>query len=71
MKIRIPGPGRVADGGLPQWNCNCSNRRRTGGIDVARHFRMPEAQRRAAHIPLFRIDILWSMLDAIEKAYPV
>ncbi|SEB16480.1 hypothetical protein [Paraburkholderia sartisoli] len=71
MKIRIPGPGLVADGGLPQWNCNCANRSRTPGIDVAHHFRMPEAQRRAAHILLFRIDLPWSMLDAPEKAYPV
>jgi pyrroloquinoline-quinone synthase len=35
------------------------------------HFRTPAAQRRALDILQFKLDILWSMLDAIEKAYPL
>lgn len=66
MKIKIPGP--VANDGLPQWNCNCAKRGRTRGIDAARHLGMPEAQQRAADILWLKIDILWSMLDALEKA---
>lgn len=42
------------------------------GLDVTlNYFRTPEAQRRAIDILNFKLDILWSMLDAIEKAYPV
>ncbi|CAN7782283.1 pyrroloquinoline-quinone synthase PqqC [Caballeronia sp. LjRoot34] len=41
------------------------------GLDVTlNYFRTPEAQRRALDILNFKLDILWSMLDAIEKAYP-
>ncbi|KDB06049.1 Pyrroloquinoline-quinone synthase [Burkholderia sp. lig30] len=35
------------------------------------HFRTPDAQRRALEILQFKLDILWSILDAVEKAYPV
>lgn len=35
------------------------------------HFRTADAQQRALDILRFKLDILWSMLDAIEKAYPV
>ncbi len=35
------------------------------------HFTTPDAQRRALDILQFKLDILWSMLDAIEKAYPL
>jgi len=42
------------------------------GLDVTLgYFRTPEAQLRALDILNFKLDILWSMLDAIEKAYPV
>lgn len=34
------------------------------------YFRTREMQRRALEILQFKLDILWSMLDAIEKAYP-
>jgi len=34
------------------------------------HFRTPAEQQRATQILQFKLDILWSMLDAIEKAYP-
>ncbi|MDF3036331.1 MAG: pyrroloquinoline quinone biosynthesis protein PqqC [Paucimonas sp.] len=34
------------------------------------YFTTAEQQRRALDILQFKIDILWSMLDAIEKAYP-
>ncbi len=34
------------------------------------HFRTPAEQRRALEILQFKLDVLWSMLDAIEKAYP-
>jgi pyrroloquinoline-quinone synthase len=34
------------------------------------YFRTREAQQRALDILQFKLDILWSMLDAIEKAYP-
>jgi pyrroloquinoline-quinone synthase len=41
------------------------------GLDVTlNYFRTPGAQRRALDILNFKLDILWSMLDAIEKAYP-
>jgi pyrroloquinoline-quinone synthase len=33
------------------------------------YFRTPAAQRRAIEILRFKLDILWSMLDAIEKGY--
>src|SRR6218665_4027440 len=33
-------------------------------------FRPPAEQQRATQILQFKRDILWSMLDAIEKAYP-
>ncbi|MGO4153157.1 pyrroloquinoline-quinone synthase PqqC [Cupriavidus sp. YAF13] len=35
------------------------------------YFRTPAEQQRATEILQFKLDILWSMLDAIEKAYPV
>ncbi len=42
------------------------------GLDVTlSYFRTPPAQQRALDILNFKLDILWSMLDAIEKAYPV
>ena len=42
------------------------------GLDVTlSYFRTPLAQQRALDILNFKLDILWSMLDAIEKAYPV
>jgi pyrroloquinoline-quinone synthase len=42
------------------------------GLDVTlKHFKTPNAQQRALDILRFKLDILWSMLDAIEKAYPV
>ena len=34
------------------------------------HFRTPALQLRALEILQFKLDVLWSMLDAIEKAYP-
>src|SRR5213075_933327 len=34
------------------------------------YFRTPAEQERAVQILKFKLDILWSMLDAIEKAYP-
>lgn len=41
------------------------------GLEVTlQYFRTPEAQQRALDILQFKLDILWSMLDAIEKAYP-
>lgn len=41
------------------------------GLEVTlNYFRTLEAQRRALDILNFKLDILWSMLDAIEKAYP-
>ena len=41
------------------------------GLDVTlNYFRTPEAQQHALGILNFKLDILWSMLDAIEKAYP-
>ena len=33
------------------------------------YFRTPAAQRRAIEILQFKLDILWSMLDAIERGY--
>jgi len=42
------------------------------GLDVTlNYFKTPDAQLRALDILRFKLDILWSMLDAIEKAYPV
>lgn len=42
------------------------------GLEVTlTYFRTPEAQQRAIEILGFKLDILWSMLDALEKAYPV
>ncbi|WP_341319226.1 pyrroloquinoline-quinone synthase PqqC [Paraburkholderia sp. IMGN_8] len=42
------------------------------GLDVTlKHFKTPDAQQRALDILRFKLDILWSMLDAIEKAYPL
>ena len=42
------------------------------GLEVTlSHFKTPDAQQRALNILRFKLDILWSMLDAIEKAYPV
>lgn len=34
------------------------------------YFKTPAQQQRALDILQFKLDILWSMLDAIEKAYP-
>lgn len=34
------------------------------------YFRTPEQQQRALDILQFKLDILWSMLDAIQQAYP-
>ena len=34
------------------------------------HFTTRAQQQRALEILQFKLDILWSMLDAIEKAYP-
>lgn len=34
------------------------------------HFTTPAQQQRALDILQFKLDLLWSMLDAIEKAYP-
>jgi pyrroloquinoline-quinone synthase len=42
------------------------------GLDVTlNYFKTPDAQQRALDILRFKLDILWSMLDAIEKGYPV
>ncbi|WP_179401305.1 pyrroloquinoline-quinone synthase PqqC [Burkholderia guangdongensis] len=42
------------------------------GLEVTLdHFRTPDAQQRALGILQFKLDILWSILDAVEKAYPV
>lgn len=35
------------------------------------HFTTPDAQQRALGILQFKLDILWSMLDAVERAYPL
>ncbi|KVC94316.1 pyrroloquinoline quinone biosynthesis protein C [Burkholderia ubonensis] len=35
------------------------------------HFTTPQAQQRALGILQFKLDILWSILDAVEKAYPL
>jgi pyrroloquinoline-quinone synthase len=41
------------------------------GLEVTLdYFRSHAAQQRALDILQFKLDILWSMLDAIEKAYP-
>ena len=34
------------------------------------HFRTREQQHRALDILQFKLDILWTMLDAIEKGFP-
>jgi hypothetical protein len=42
------------------------------GLDVTlSYFKTPDARQRALDILRFKLDILWSMLDAIEKGYPV
>ncbi|WP_425325475.1 pyrroloquinoline-quinone synthase PqqC [Paraburkholderia sacchari] len=42
------------------------------GLEVTlTHFRTPEAQQRALDILQFKLDILWSILDAVEKAWPL
>lgn len=42
------------------------------GLDVTLHYvKTPDAQQRALDILRFKLDILWSRLDAIEKGYPV
>ncbi|RZF31268.1 pyrroloquinoline quinone biosynthesis protein PqqC [Paraburkholderia sp. UYCP14C] len=42
------------------------------GLEVTvNHFRTPEAQQRALEILRFKLDILWSILDAVEKAWPL
>lgn len=41
------------------------------GLEVTlSHFKTREQQERALDILQFKLDILWSMLDAIERAYP-
>jgi pyrroloquinoline-quinone synthase len=41
------------------------------GLEVTlAHFKSREQQERALDILQFKLDILWSMLDAIEKAFP-
>jgi pyrroloquinoline-quinone synthase len=41
------------------------------GLSVTlEYFRTPEQQQRAIEILRFKLDILWAMLDAIERAYP-
>ncbi|HBI84459.1 MAG TPA: pyrroloquinoline quinone biosynthesis protein C [Alcaligenaceae bacterium] len=41
------------------------------GLEVTlNHFKTREQQERALDILQFKLDILWSMLDAIERAYP-
>ncbi|WP_028204309.1 pyrroloquinoline-quinone synthase PqqC [Paraburkholderia nodosa] len=42
------------------------------GLEVTlSHFRTPAEQRRAVEILQFKLDILWSILDAVEKAWPI
>ncbi|MEM5318134.1 pyrroloquinoline-quinone synthase PqqC [Paraburkholderia sp. JHI869] len=42
------------------------------GLEVTlAHFRTPAEQRRAVEILQFKLDILWSILDAVEKAWPI
>jgi pyrroloquinoline-quinone synthase len=42
------------------------------GLEVTlSYFRTREAQQRAIDILQFKLDILWSILDAVEKAWPV
>ena len=42
------------------------------GLEVTlSHFRTASEQRRALDILQFKLDILWSILDAVEKAWPV
>jgi len=42
------------------------------GLEVTLcHFRTPAEQRRAVEILQFKLDILWSILDAVEKAWPL
>ena len=41
------------------------------GLEVTLdYFRTREQQQRAVDILQFKLDILWSMLDAVEKGYP-
>ena len=41
------------------------------GLEVTlAHFTTREAQQRALDILQFKLDILWTMLDSIEKAFP-
>jgi pyrroloquinoline-quinone synthase len=41
------------------------------GLQVTlEHFTMRQQQERALEILQFKLDVLWSMLDAVEKAYP-
>jgi pyrroloquinoline-quinone synthase len=37
---------------------------------VTEHCRTPEAQAAAVAALSFKCDVLWSMLDAIDRAYP-
>ncbi|TDG02581.1 pyrroloquinoline quinone biosynthesis protein PqqC [Paraburkholderia guartelaensis] len=42
------------------------------GLEVTlSHFRTPAEQQRAVEILQFKLDILWSILDAVEKAWPI
>jgi len=42
------------------------------GLEVTLgHFRTAAEQRRAVEILQFKLDILWSILDAVEKAWPI
>jgi pyrroloquinoline-quinone synthase len=42
------------------------------GLEVTLdHFRTRDAQQRALDILQFKLDILWSILDAVDKAWPV
>ncbi|MEX3925827.1 pyrroloquinoline-quinone synthase PqqC [Paraburkholderia sp. BR10936] len=42
------------------------------GLEVTlSHFRTPAGQQRAVEILQFKLDILWSILDAVEKAWPI
>jgi pyrroloquinoline-quinone synthase len=54
FRSRIPLAGRDVEHGL--------------AVTLA-HFSTPAAQRRAIEILRFKLDILWSMLDAIEREY--
>jgi len=42
------------------------------GLEVTlSHFRTAAEQQRAVEILQFKLDILWSILDAVEKAWPI